>query len=77
VQEAYETLSDPSRRASYDRALARGVCRIGFSGRRSQSHRAYCHHQVWITDLLTCCLVGSRYLVFFSWRWHLVGCIAC
>ncbi|CAD6239170.1 unnamed protein product [Miscanthus lutarioriparius] len=44
VQEAYETLSDPSRRASYDRALARGVCRLAFSGRRSQSHRAYHHH---------------------------------
>lgn len=45
VQEAYETLSDPSRRASYDRALARGVCRLAFSGRRSQSHHAYYHHQ--------------------------------
>jgi hypothetical protein len=44
VQEAYETLSDPSRRASYDRALARGVCRLAFSG--SRSHRAYYHHQV-------------------------------
>lgn len=43
VQEAYETLSDPSRRASYDRALARGVCRLAFSGLRS--HRAYYHHQ--------------------------------
>nr|CAB3476659.1 unnamed protein product [Digitaria exilis] len=43
VQEAYETLSDPSRRASYDRALARGVCRLAFSGTRS--HRAYYHHQ--------------------------------
>ncbi|CAO2193187.1 unnamed protein product [Urochloa humidicola] len=43
VQEAYETLSDPSRRASYDRALARGVCRLAFSGFRS--HRAYYHHQ--------------------------------
>ncbi|KAJ1283043.1 hypothetical protein BS78_03G097700 [Paspalum vaginatum] len=42
VQEAYETLSDPSRRASYDRALARGVCRLAFSGLRS--HRAY-HRQ--------------------------------
>ncbi|XP_039813793.1 chaperone protein dnaJ 20, chloroplastic-like [Panicum virgatum] len=42
VQEAYETLSDPSRRASYDRALARGVCRLAFSG--SRSHRAYYHH---------------------------------
>jgi len=59
VQEAYETLSDPSRRASYDLALARGVCRLAFSGRRSQSHRAYYHHhhhQVWITALLTCYL---------------------
>lgn len=45
VQEAYETLSDPSRRSSYDRALARGVCRLAFSGRRSQSHHAYYHHQ--------------------------------
>ncbi|WVZ71856.1 hypothetical protein U9M48_020388 [Paspalum notatum var. saurae] len=43
VQEAYETLSDPSRRASYDHALARGVCRLAFSGLRS--HRAYHHHQ--------------------------------
>ncbi|RCV24193.1 hypothetical protein SEVIR_5G064400v4 [Setaria viridis] len=43
VQEAYETLSDPSRRASYDRALARGVCRLAFSGSRAQ--RAYYHHQ--------------------------------
>ena len=67
VQEAYETLSDPSRRASYDLALARGVCRLAFSGRRSQSHRAYHHHhQVWITALLTC------YLGISSWR-----CIAC
>ncbi|BAB64243.1 putative DnaJ-like protein [Oryza sativa Japonica Group] len=34
VQEAYETLSDPSRRATYDRALARGVCRLAFSSSR-------------------------------------------
>ncbi|KAF0901167.1 hypothetical protein E2562_038181 [Oryza meyeriana var. granulata] len=34
VQEAYETLSDPSRRATYDRALARGVCRLAFSASR-------------------------------------------
>jgi hypothetical protein len=46
VQEAYETLSDPSRRASYDRALARGVCRLAFSGSRfGRDARAY-HHQV-------------------------------
>jgi hypothetical protein len=46
VQEAYETLSDPSRRASYDRALARGVCRLVFSGSRfGRDARAY-HHQV-------------------------------
>lgn len=66
VQEAYETLSDPSRRASYDRALARGVCRLAFSGRRSQSHRAYYqhdHHQVWITALLTCYL-GTTWCFF-------------
>jgi DnaJ-class molecular chaperone len=31
VQEAYETLSDPDRRCSYDRALARGVCRLAFN----------------------------------------------
>ncbi|KAM0821956.1 hypothetical protein ACQ4PT_071832 [Festuca glaucescens] len=31
VQEAYETLSDPGRRCSYDRALARGVCRLAFN----------------------------------------------
>ncbi|XP_062206823.1 chaperone protein dnaJ 20, chloroplastic-like isoform X2 [Phragmites australis] len=43
VQEAYETLSDPSRRASYDRALACGICRLAFSA--SRSARAY-HHQV-------------------------------
>ncbi|KAL6626546.1 hypothetical protein ACP70R_030272 [Stipagrostis hirtigluma subsp. patula] len=41
VQEAYETLSDPSRRASYDCALARGVCRLAFSGPRGR--RAYYH----------------------------------
>ncbi|KAL6890565.1 hypothetical protein ACP4OV_008820 [Aristida adscensionis] len=41
VQEAYETLSDPSRRASYDRALARGVCRLAFSGPRARG--AYYH----------------------------------
>ncbi|KAK3163623.1 hypothetical protein QOZ80_1AG0006080 [Eleusine coracana subsp. coracana] len=42
VQEAYETLSDPSRRASYDRALARGVCRLAFSGSRfGRTARAY------------------------------------
>ncbi|XP_066305999.1 uncharacterized protein [Miscanthus floridulus] len=59
VQEAYETLSDPSRRASYDRALARGVCRLAFSGRRSQSHRAYYHHhhhqqeeRIWLEKVL-------------------------
>lgn len=37
VQEAYETLSDPSRRATYDRALARGVCRLAFSASRRAS----------------------------------------
>uniref|UniRef100_A0A0A8XQR6 J domain-containing protein n=1 Tax=Arundo donax TaxID=35708 RepID=A0A0A8XQR6_ARUDO len=41
VQEAYKTLSDPSRRASYDRALARGICRLAFSA--SRSSRAYYH----------------------------------
>jgi DnaJ-domain-containing protein 1 len=69
VQEAYETLSDPSRRASYDRALARGVCLLAFSGRRSQSHRAYHHHhhhQVWITALCPHLLLG--YSVVSSWR---------
>ena len=76
VQEAYETLSDPSRRASYDRALARGVCRLAFSGRRSQSHRAYYyhHHQVWITALLTCYL-GTCWVFFFMSL--ALGCIAC
>lgn len=59
VQEAYETLSDPSRRASYDRALARGVCRLAFSGFRSQ--RAYYHHQVGYCSPRYSCL---------SWRWH-------
>ncbi|XP_066324535.1 chaperone protein dnaJ 13-like [Miscanthus floridulus] len=44
VQEVYETLSDPSHCANYDSALARGVCRLAFFGRRSQSHRAYYHH---------------------------------
>ncbi|CAD6221581.1 unnamed protein product [Miscanthus lutarioriparius] len=51
VQEAYETLSDLSRHASYDRALARGVCRLAFSGRRSQSHHAYYHHHHQQTSL--------------------------
>lgn len=61
VQEAYETLSDPSRRASYDRALARGVCRLAFSG--SRAHRAYYHHPQ----------VGHgspHWLLVFVWRWH-------
>lgn len=79
VQEAYETLSDPSRRASYDRALARGVCRIGFSGRRSQSYPAYYHHhhhQVWITDLLTCCLVGTRcFFLFMAFALSWLHCV--
>jgi DnaJ-class molecular chaperone len=34
VQEAYETLSDPGRRAVYDRDMARGV-HLAFSARRS------------------------------------------
>ncbi|KAL5223271.1 hypothetical protein ABZP36_027984 [Zizania latifolia] len=38
VQEAYETLSDPSRRATYDRALARGVCRLAFSASRRTAY---------------------------------------
>lgn len=41
VQEAYETLSDPSRRATYDRALARGVCRLAFSASRRASSSLY------------------------------------
>ncbi|XP_015698777.2 chaperone protein dnaJ 20, chloroplastic-like [Oryza brachyantha] len=44
VQEAYETLSDPSRRATYDRALARGVCRLAFSAPRRVA--PYYHYQV-------------------------------
>ncbi|MQL99715.1 hypothetical protein Taro_032443 [Colocasia esculenta] len=39
VQEAYETLSDPGRRARYDRDLARGL-HLAFSARR-RSHRCY------------------------------------
>lgn len=33
VQEAYETLSDPYRRAQYDKQLARGVTRLAFTSR--------------------------------------------
>jgi DnaJ-class molecular chaperone len=54
VQEAYETLSDPSRRASYDRALARGVCRLAFSGSRfGRGARAY-YHQVQVGHGFAC-----------------------
>jgi hypothetical protein len=47
VQEAYETLSDPGRRTSYDQALARGVCRLAFdpASRRHASNSAF-YHQV-------------------------------
>ncbi|KAL1328660.1 hypothetical protein HN51_038475 [Arachis hypogaea] len=38
VQEAYETLSDPTRRAMYDNDMARGV-HFAFNARRSYHHR--------------------------------------
>ncbi|XP_047096565.1 chaperone protein dnaJ 20, chloroplastic-like [Lolium rigidum] len=48
VQEAYETLSDPSRRSSYDQALARGVCRLAFdpASRRHASNSAFYHQEM-------------------------------
>lgn len=45
VQEAYETLSDPSRRTSYDRALARGVCRLAFSPAARRHDASAFYHQ--------------------------------
>ena len=44
VQEAYETLSDPRRRAMYDRDMAMGI-HFAFNARRSYHH----HDQVWCT----------------------------
>ncbi|KAL2343364.1 hypothetical protein Fmac_004649 [Flemingia macrophylla] len=41
VQEAYETLSDPSRRAMYDRDMAKGIS-FAFTARRRYDY----HHQV-------------------------------
>uniref|UniRef100_A0A453E0P9 J domain-containing protein n=1 Tax=Aegilops tauschii subsp. strangulata TaxID=200361 RepID=A0A453E0P9_AEGTS len=46
VQEAYETLSDPSRRTTYDRALARGVCRLAFSPAARRHDASAFYHQV-------------------------------
>jgi len=48
VQEAYETLSDPGRRSSYDQALARGVCRLAFdpAARRHASNSAFYHQEL-------------------------------
>jgi len=37
VQEAYETLSDPSRRIMYDRDMARGI-HLAFNARKSYNH---------------------------------------
>ncbi|XP_044974819.1 chaperone protein dnaJ 20, chloroplastic-like [Hordeum vulgare subsp. vulgare] len=45
VQEAYETLSDPSRRTTYDRALARGVCRLAFSPAARRHDASAFYHQ--------------------------------
>ncbi|KAF6140152.1 hypothetical protein GIB67_028958, partial [Kingdonia uniflora] len=42
VQEAYETLSDPTRRAMYDQDLARGL-HLAFSARKRYQHRN--HHE--------------------------------
>lgn len=47
VQEAYETLSDPSRRAMYDHDMAKGI-NFAFNARRRRNY----HDQV--------CLVASR-----------------
>uniref|UniRef100_A0ACD5TYI6 Uncharacterized protein n=1 Tax=Avena sativa TaxID=4498 RepID=A0ACD5TYI6_AVESA len=48
VQEAYETLSDPGRRSSYDQALARGVCRLAFdpASRRHATNSAFYHQEL-------------------------------
>ncbi|KAM0846567.1 hypothetical protein ACQ4PT_055587 [Festuca glaucescens] len=66
VQEAYETLSDPSRRSSYDQALARGVCRLAFdpASRRHASNSAF-YHQVDLhsTSLLPFLITSSSILV--------------
>lgn len=50
VQEAYETLSDPSRRSSYDRALARGVCRLAFSPASRHHHQEQEEMSGWRTS---------------------------
>ncbi|MED6130784.1 hypothetical protein PIB30_003805 [Stylosanthes scabra] len=44
VQEAYETLSDPTRRAMYDSDMARGV-HFAFNARRSYHHRDQVEHK--------------------------------
>ncbi|KAF3323693.1 chaperone protein dnaJ 20 [Carex littledalei] len=38
VQEAYETLSDPYRRAEYDKQLARGFTRLAFTARAARHY---------------------------------------
>ncbi|OVA04031.1 DnaJ domain [Macleaya cordata] len=43
VQEAYETLSDPTRRAMYDRDLARGL-HLAFSARKRYYHPRHHHN---------------------------------
>lgn len=58
VQEAYETLSDPRRRALYDRDMASGL-HLAFSARRR--HR---YDQVFFT----CFLVGYLY-IYQNWDW--------
>ncbi|MED6146936.1 hypothetical protein PIB30_039430 [Stylosanthes scabra] len=44
VQEAYETLSDPTRRAMYDSDMARGV-HFAFNARRSYHHHDQVEHK--------------------------------
>ena len=48
VQEAYETLSDPSRRAMYDRDMAMGI-HFAFSSRNhSRNDEVYIHNWFWL-----------------------------
>jgi hypothetical protein len=82
VQEAYETLSDPSRRIMYDRDMARGI-HLAFNARKRYNHsdqvsifppffNLFCKNLIFCVFLFSLFMIFVFYCLFFVLEF--VGC---